>query len=194
MKGIAAKYGLVIGIFTSVVTLLICWIAPRIAAGLTVYAIAFGVAFGLTLYYNITKRRELADDETIAYHEAFINSMIIAFFGLAIFSASFILLRGVVFPEVPKISKVEVIKRYDAEIEYYKGKIEKDGSVAVEMLASLNKQRAIYAQEDYSLNPMHKDNIGNSIASIFLLAGVAGIFISIITSFLGTRSKPLNPA
>lgn len=189
MKGIAVKYGLVIGIFTSVVTLLLCWVMPNVAAGLTVYAIAFGVSFGLTLFYNITKKRELADDETVAYHEAFINSMIIAMVGLIIFSTTFMILKGVVFKEIPQISKTETLKRYDKTIEYYKTRLEVEGSEAAEMIVDLNNGRKKIETQNF--NPMHKDNLGNSILSIFLLAGVAGAFISIITSFLGTRSKPV---
>jgi hypothetical protein len=192
MKGIAVKYGLVIGIFTSVVALLLCWIVPNVAAGLTIYAIAFGVAFGLTLFYNITKKRELADNETIAYHEAFINSMIIALVGLIIFSTSFMLLKGAVFKEIPQISKNETLKRYDKTIEYYKTRLEVEGSQAAEMIVDLNNGRKKIETQNF--NPMHKDNIGNSVLSIFLMAGVAGAFISIITSFLGTRSKPIISA
>lgn len=190
MKGIAVKYGLVIGIFTSVVTLVLCWLMPDVAAGYTVYAITFGVAFGLALFYNITIKKELPDGATIAYHQAFINTIILCCVGLLISFTSFAVLKGLVFPEIPIISKEKTIAVYDKFIEQYKKKIETDGSKAADMLVELNAEKAQVEKQDF--NPIIKENIGSTFLRILLWTAVLGSLISIITSFLGTRSKPIT--
>lgn len=190
MKGVIYKYGLVIGIFTSVVVFLIAWGSYEVAAGLLPYAIAFGVTFGLTLFYNISRKKELKDTESIPYHEAFINSFVMAFIGLAIFSTSFTLIKGVAFKEIPQISKKKTLERYNEGIKIYTEKLKKDGSEAAEMIATLKQQKTIVEKQEF--DPMHKDNIGNSILSVFLMAGVIGAFISIVTAFFGFRIKPIS--
>lgn len=187
MRSIPLKYGLVVGIFSSVVVLLLCWLAPTIAAGLLPYAIVFGISFGLMLIYNITKKKEMKDSENIPYHEAFINSFIIGFVGIGICFLTFLIARGYLFPEIPEIERKTTIEYLDKSIEIYKGKIKEDGSAAVDMLAELNRQKSNL--KDYQFNPMHPDNRVNSLIFVFVRAGILSTFISIIVSFFGYRSR-----
>ena len=191
MSGVTYKYGLVIGIFATVVFSILCWIAPSLTLRLLPYAIIFGVTFGLVLFYNITKKKELENDEIIQYHQAFISSFVIAFIGILIFNVSSIVLRGLVFTDIPKMQKELILQDDDAAIEYFKKEIAKNGNKnhGADHLADRINMKKDHEARDF--NPIRED-AGMSFVSAVSFAGIFGAFFAIITAFFGTRSKPLN--
>lgn len=190
MRNIAVKYGLVIGIFLTVFTLLLCWLAPTVASGLLPYGVAFGISFGLMLIYNITKRNELQEEEHIAYHQAFINSFLMGFIGLLMFTFSFAIAKSWVFPNIPETQKQKTIERYDLLIANYKNNLSTQGTEAAEQLGFYMKQKEVIAKEDFK--PFSDTNTTNTIISAISLPAIATALMAIITAFFGCGYKLKN--
>lgn len=187
MKSVPFKYGLVIGIFSTAVYFILAAISKSIASGLLPYAVILGISFGLMMIYGITKKNELENHQTIAYHEAFISSFVIGFVGILIFFLGYNSIRGWVYPEIPEIQKAKTIEKYDNIIKYYKDEIEKEGSGAAEKMADYSKFRDEELKRNY--NPVHSSNIGNTLISMIASAGLFSAVLSLISSLFGYRTK-----
>lgn len=190
MKSVPFKYGLVIGVLTTVIYFLMAWLMPSLTLKLLPYAMIFGVTFALVLFYNITKKKELKDTEIIQYHEAFISSFVIGFIGMLIFNVSSILVRGFVFPEIPEMQKELTLKGDDAAIDYFKKDMAKNGN---KNHSADNLTERLKMKKDNELrefNPVKRD-VGMSFVGALAFSGVFAAFFAIIISFFGMRSKPI---
>lgn len=188
MKSVAIKYGLVIGIFMTVVMTIFCLVKPSIMVGLLPMTILGGLTLGLMIFFNITRKNE-NPSLIIPYHEAFIATFLIGFVGIIFYHLSGTVLKGVIFPEIPEMEKNITLKYYDDLIAKAEAEVNKTGEkpqYSPVDVSNFKKNREAIAESEY--NPVK--NLGNTLLTTISSAGLISAFLAVISAFFGFQTQP----
>jgi|GEM_PF-2783838 len=183
MKNIALKYGIVIGIFMTVVLTIFCAIFPKLMTGFMPLTIVSGLTLGMMIYYHITNKNETKG--AIQYHEAFIAAFIMGFVAIGITETASIVLKGAIFTEIPELEKKVAVDVWTDFIA--RAKVEKNDSGEEKYTLVQIKEFEKYRDDaqNAAYNPL--SNIGNTILILFAKSGLVAAFLALLTSFFGFK-------
>jgi len=183
MKNIALKYGVVIGIFMTVILTIFCAIFPKLMTGFMPLTIVVGLTLAMMLYYHLTNKNETKG--AIQYHEAFIAAFIMGVVAIGISETASIILKGAIFTNIPEMEKKVAVDVWADFIE--RAKVEKngDGEEKYSLVQIMEFERYKSDAQKASYNPFN--NIGNTILVLFAKSGLIAAFLAMLTSFFGFK-------